>query len=86
MQPTLPFPHGVHKPVLHACASIPALQISSPVPFTRFLIYAFIYDICLSLSDFHFVQQTLGPSVSLGLKHKKFDQKTEDGTCMYGGI
>ena len=34
VQLTLSFPHYGHKPVLHACASIPALQISSPGPFS----------------------------------------------------
>ena len=50
--PPLPlFPLGVHTFVLYICVSISALQTSSSVPFSRFHIYALIYDICFSLSD-----------------------------------
>ena len=44
---TFSFPHCV----LYVCVSIPALQIGSSVPSFSFHKYAFIYDICFSLSD-----------------------------------
>ena len=44
-------PLGVHTCFLYFCVSISALETSSSVPFSRFHIYALIYDICFSLSD-----------------------------------
>ena len=44
----------VYMFVLYICVSTSVLQIS--IPFSRFHIYALIYDICFSLSDFtHFL-------------------------------
>ena len=65
--PTLPLSLlGVHIFVLYICVSISALQTSSSVPFSRFHIYALIYDICFSLSDLlHSVWQSLDASTSL---------------------
>ena len=45
-------PLGVHTFVLYTSVSISALQIDPSVPFSRFHIGAFIYDICFPLSDF----------------------------------
>ena len=59
-------PCDVHMSLLYACISIPALQIGSSVPFSRFRICALIYFICFSLFDLlHSVWQTLDPSMSL---------------------
>ena len=44
-------PLGVHTFVLYICVSISALQTGSSVPFSRFHIYALIYDTCFSLPD-----------------------------------
>ena len=64
--PTSPPTFGVHTFVVYICVSISALQTGSPVPFSRFHIYALIYNICFSLSDLlHSVRQILGPSTSL---------------------
>ena len=49
--PLSPSPH-VHMPILYISISIPALKIGSSVHFSRFHIYALIYDICFSLSYF----------------------------------
>ena len=52
--------------ILYIGISMPALEIGSSIPFSRSHMYALIYDMCLSLSDFlHSVRQTLGPSTSL---------------------
>ena len=60
------FPPGVHTFGLYICVSISALQTGSSVPYSRFHIYALIYDICFSLSDLlHSVWQSLGSSTSL---------------------
>ena len=57
--PSLP-PPGVHTFILWISVSISALQICPSVPFSRFHIYALIYDICFSLSDLlHSVGQSL---------------------------
>ena len=54
--------------ILYVCVSIPALQIGSSVPFSRFHIYVLIYDICFSLSDLlHSIEQVLGSSTSVQL-------------------
>ena len=45
-----PFPLGIHMFVLYISVSIFALQISSSIPYSRFHIYALIYNICFSLS------------------------------------
>ena len=59
-------PLGVHTFVLYFCVSISALQTGSSVPFSRFYIYALIYDICFSLSDIlHSLWQSLDPSTPL---------------------
>ena len=42
-------PCDVHMSLLDTCISIPALQIGSSVPFSRFHIYTLIYFICFSL-------------------------------------
>ena len=56
---------GVHTFVLYICVSISALQTDSSVHFSRFHIYALIYDTCFSLSDLlHSVWQSLHPSTS----------------------
>ena len=47
--PTLSFPHCVRKSILYVCICIPALQISSSGPFSRFHIYELTYDICFDL-------------------------------------
>ena len=39
------FPRSVHKSALYVCVSIPALRVGSSAPFSKFHIYAFIYDI-----------------------------------------
>ena len=59
-------PPHVHKSVVYNYISIPALQISLLVPFSRFHVYELIYNICFSLSDLlHSVWQTLGSYTSL---------------------
>ena len=45
-------PLGVHTFVLYICVSISALQTGSLYHFSRFHIYALIYNICFSLSNF----------------------------------
>jgi len=45
-------PHCVHPSILHVYVSISALQVGLYVPFSSFHIYALIYDIWFSLSDF----------------------------------
>ena len=49
---SIPFPFllGIHMFVLYISVSIFALQISSSIPYSRFHIYALIYNICFSLS------------------------------------
>ena len=49
VHPTLSFPHWVHKSILYICIFIPALHILHWYYFSRFHIYALIYDICFSL-------------------------------------
>ena len=64
--PPATFAPGVHTFVLYICVSISVLQTGSSVPFSRFHIYAIIYDICFSLSDLlHSVWQSLDASTSL---------------------
>ena len=66
LPPPLLSPLGVHTFALYICVSISALQTSSSIPFSRFHIYALIYDICFSLSDLlHSVWQSLDASTSL---------------------
>ena len=64
-------PQRVHKSVPCVCVSIAALQMVHWHHLPRFHTHAFIYDICLSLSDLlHFVEEALGSSTSLGLTQK----------------
>ena len=70
IHPTLSFPCCVPKSSLYVCISTPDLQIRickvHEYHFSRFYIYALIYNICFSLSDLlHYVWQTLGPFTSL---------------------
>ena len=59
------FPPLVSMFFLYFCVSISALQTGSSVSFSRFHIYALIYDICFSLSDLlHSVWQSVDPSTS----------------------
>ena len=73
IHPALSFPQRVHKSVPCVCVSIAALQMVHWRYLPRFHTHAFIYDICLSLSDLlHFVEEALGSSTSLGLTQKHF--------------
>ena len=45
-------PH-VHKSILYSCTSIPVLQRSSLVPFSRFHRHVLIYNICFSLTSLY---------------------------------
>ena len=49
-----PFLPCVHKSILSTCVSIPALQIGSSLPFSRFHVSMLIHEVCFYLSDlFH---------------------------------
>ena len=57
IHPALFFPQRVHKSVPYVCVSTAALQIIHWCHLSRFHTHAFIYNICLSLSDLlHFVE------------------------------
>ena len=59
-------PCSIHMSVLHICISTSACKPVHLYHFSRFHIYALIYDICFSLSDLlHSVWQTLCPYTSL---------------------
>ena len=47
-----PFLRGTHMSVPYVCVSISALQVKLRIPFSRFHIYALIYDIFLFLTYF----------------------------------
>ena len=59
-----PFPLGIHTFVLYICFSISAFQKRVLIPFSRFHIYALIYNICFSVL-LHSVWHSLAPSTSL---------------------
>ena len=60
---------GIHIFVLYECVCISAMQITSSVPFSRFM-YVSIYNIHFSLFDLlHSVWHSLGPSTSLQTTH-----------------
>ena len=69
--PTRPFPHplsplGVHTLFSTSVSLFLPWKLVHLYRFSRFHVYALIYDICFSLSDWlHSVWQSLGPSTSL---------------------
>ena len=67
--PLSPSPH-VHMPILYISISIPALKIGSSVHFSRFHIYALIYDICFSLSYFPLYDRlSIHPNLLISTPH-----------------
>ena len=57
---------GGHTWILHICVSIQSCKPVHLYHFSSLHIYAFIYDICFSLSDWlHSLWQSLGPSTAV---------------------